>query len=223
MTQLIHDWKRNGWKNAKKGHVANAMLWGELDTGVTREAKVEFTLVKAHSEILRNECADKPGTREVLGNSYGQELVVRPDEQEDIANYGFSEGELADVEDMDLGGIMGSRRNWEEMDRPPSGAIHVESVGLAVDEQQKHQEDQQMRCLPSRTSRNLGHIMVHPYSPRRSATLDMIAPEDSASKADDSGDGTPVEDSDDSGVVQCVSGHGFQVCEAEQEQEQERE
>jgi ribonuclease HI len=42
ITQWIHRWKRNGWKNSKKGGVANATLWHELDSAVARQTRVDF-------------------------------------------------------------------------------------------------------------------------------------------------------------------------------------
>jgi ribonuclease HI len=57
ITQWIHKWKRNGWKNTKKGHITNATLWQELDSAVARMICVEFTWAKAHCVILINKCA----------------------------------------------------------------------------------------------------------------------------------------------------------------------
>jgi hypothetical protein len=57
MTQLIHDWRRNGWKNSKKVNVANATLPRESDAAVTRQARVVFTWEKTHNGDLLNECA----------------------------------------------------------------------------------------------------------------------------------------------------------------------
>jgi hypothetical protein len=60
--------------------VTNASLWPELDSAIARQARVEFTFVKAHSETLLNEWEDHPAT--VMGSSYGPELVVAPEDFE---------------------------------------------------------------------------------------------------------------------------------------------
>jgi ribonuclease HI len=62
ITEWIHVWKPNGWKNWKKCGVANATLWRELDTAITRQVRVTFTWVKARSGILLNEFADQLAT-----------------------------------------------------------------------------------------------------------------------------------------------------------------
>jgi ribonuclease HI len=58
MMQWIHSCQHNEWKNAKKGHVANATLGHELDIGVAYRKKVDFTWMK-----------DQLATREVKGDS----------------------------------------------------------------------------------------------------------------------------------------------------------
>jgi hypothetical protein len=50
ITQWIHNWNRNGWKNAKNA-VANATLWRELDTAVARQTRAELTWVRDHNRI----------------------------------------------------------------------------------------------------------------------------------------------------------------------------
>ena len=57
MQQWIHNWKRNGWKNAAKKPVKNADLWQRLDQAVA-EHNVEWHWVKGHSGHRENEIAD---------------------------------------------------------------------------------------------------------------------------------------------------------------------
>ena len=57
MQQWIHNWKRNGWKNAAKKPVKNADLWQRLDQAVA-EHQVEWHWVKGHSGHRENEIAD---------------------------------------------------------------------------------------------------------------------------------------------------------------------
>ena len=58
ITQWIHGWKRNGWKNASKEPVKNADLWQELDAEAKRH-KVEWFWVKGHSGHAENDRVDE--------------------------------------------------------------------------------------------------------------------------------------------------------------------
>ena len=57
MQQWIHNWKRNGWKNAAKKPVKNADLWQRLDQAVA-EHQVEWHWLKGNSGHRENEIAD---------------------------------------------------------------------------------------------------------------------------------------------------------------------
>jgi ribonuclease HI len=50
-------------KELEKKGVANANLWGDLDSSIAPQTRIEFTRVKAHSGILPNEYADQMGDR----------------------------------------------------------------------------------------------------------------------------------------------------------------
>ena len=55
ITEWIHNWKKNGWKTAKKQPVKNKELWTELDD-LTYEFKIKWSWVKSHSNnALNNE------------------------------------------------------------------------------------------------------------------------------------------------------------------------
>ena len=55
ITEWIHNWKKNGWKTAKKEPVKNKELWEELDF-LTNEFEISWNWVKAHStDKLNNE------------------------------------------------------------------------------------------------------------------------------------------------------------------------
>ena len=55
ITEWIHNWKKNGWKTAKKQKVKNKELWIELDL-LNNQYDIEWTWVKAHSsDKLNNE------------------------------------------------------------------------------------------------------------------------------------------------------------------------
>lgn len=58
MTEWIHNWKRNGWKNVNKKPVANAELWRELDR-LAAGHEVEWEWVKGHAGHAENERADE--------------------------------------------------------------------------------------------------------------------------------------------------------------------
>ncbi len=55
ITEWIHNWKKNGWKTAKKQPVKNKDLWTELDL-MTSEFEIKWSWVKGHStDKLNNE------------------------------------------------------------------------------------------------------------------------------------------------------------------------
>ena len=55
ITEWIHNWKKNGWKNANKKPVKNKDLWEELDL-LANQFKISWNWVKAHStDELNNE------------------------------------------------------------------------------------------------------------------------------------------------------------------------
>jgi Ribonuclease HI len=58
MREWIHNWKKNGWKNANKKPVANAELWRELDRLAARH-EVQWEWVKGHAGHAENERADE--------------------------------------------------------------------------------------------------------------------------------------------------------------------
>ena len=55
ITELIHNWKKNGWKTASKQPVKNKELWHELDI-MTKDFEIKWSWVKGHStNKLNNE------------------------------------------------------------------------------------------------------------------------------------------------------------------------
>ena len=55
ITEWIHNWKKNGWKTAKKQSVKNKELWTELDL-LTEKFEIKWSWVKGHStDKLNNE------------------------------------------------------------------------------------------------------------------------------------------------------------------------
>ncbi len=55
ITEWIHNWKKNGWKNANKKPVKNKDLWKELDL-LANQFEISWNWVKAHStDELNNE------------------------------------------------------------------------------------------------------------------------------------------------------------------------
>ncbi len=68
ITEWMANWKRNGWKTAKRKPVKNADLWQRLDQA-TQDHKVNWHWVKGHSGHPENERADElanRGTDEVV-------------------------------------------------------------------------------------------------------------------------------------------------------------
>ena len=62
MTEWIHGWKKNGWKNAAKKPVANQDLWEELDK-LSAGHEVRWQWVKGHAGHEENERADELARR----------------------------------------------------------------------------------------------------------------------------------------------------------------
>jgi ribonuclease HI len=58
ITEWIHNWKRNGWRNSNKKPVKNSDLWQQLDTEVLRH-KISWHWVEGHSGHPENELADE--------------------------------------------------------------------------------------------------------------------------------------------------------------------
>lgn len=58
ITEWIHGWKKNGWKNAAKKPIKNVDLWMELDAEAAKH-KIEWKWVKGHSGDKYNEMADE--------------------------------------------------------------------------------------------------------------------------------------------------------------------
>lgn len=58
ITKWIHNWKRNGWRNASKKPVKNADLWQDLDE-LAQDQDVTWHWVKGHDGDPGNERADQ--------------------------------------------------------------------------------------------------------------------------------------------------------------------
>ncbi len=58
ITSWIHNWRRNGWKNASKKPVKNADLWQRLDAA-TKGHTIDWVWVKGHAGHPENERADE--------------------------------------------------------------------------------------------------------------------------------------------------------------------
>ncbi|MDX8392149.1 MAG: ribonuclease HI [Mariprofundaceae bacterium] len=58
ISEWIHGWKKNGWKNAAKKPVSNQDLWQQLDALVEKH-EVRWQWVKGHSGHEENERADE--------------------------------------------------------------------------------------------------------------------------------------------------------------------
>ncbi|MEX0828556.1 MAG: ribonuclease HI [Haliea sp.] len=57
ITKWIHNWKKNGWKNAAKKPVKNAELWKRLEAALESH-DVSWHWVKGHSDHPENDRAD---------------------------------------------------------------------------------------------------------------------------------------------------------------------
>jgi hypothetical protein len=96
---------------------------------------------------------------------------------------------------------------------PPTGVPAI-SMGLAAEEQRDHQVELPRRFRPSLTPEIPRRAVKQPPQPE--ITLISSESEESAipsprNSSDDSDVDMPIPDLDDSGVVQAVSGNGFQI------------
>ena len=64
ITEWIHGWKKNSWKNAAKKPVANQDLWQALDQAANRH-EVAWQWVRGHAGHPENERADELARRGV--------------------------------------------------------------------------------------------------------------------------------------------------------------
>ncbi len=58
ITDWIHNWKKNGWKNSQKKPVKNADFWQELDE-IRQNHDITWHWVKGHAGHPENERADE--------------------------------------------------------------------------------------------------------------------------------------------------------------------
>jgi len=63
ITVWINDWKRNGWKTAKKKPVKNQDLWVRLDIAKTGK-QINWIWIKGHSGHKENEMVNSIATKE---------------------------------------------------------------------------------------------------------------------------------------------------------------
>jgi hypothetical protein len=110
-----------------------------MDGAVARQAMVESMWVKTHHGTLLNECADQLTTRTVAGRSFGPEIASPKGRMDGELGSAVSDNEITESEEC------------EDEDQHPPGAIGVDRMGVAVEEQLEHQEDRQRKCLLSRT------------------------------------------------------------------------
>jgi ribonuclease HI len=200
ITQWINKWKRNGWRNARKGGVANATLWRELDMAITHHRHVEFTLVKVHSGILLNECTDQLDTMGVAGDLYDEKIPVIPvpdEEPESSEEHEISEEKATQFEDLEA-----------TEQRPPNRYI-AKSVGLSADEEHEGQEEMLRRFKPWPVSGILKRTMEQPPPPEI-----VLVPSDSGSaspkvSSKDSNINAQLPDPDESRVF--ILGNGVEV------------
>lgn len=58
ITEWIHNWKKNGWRNAQKKPVQNSDLWQRLDAAQSKH-KITWHWVKGHAGHPENERVDQ--------------------------------------------------------------------------------------------------------------------------------------------------------------------
>ena len=65
ITDWINNWKKNGWKTAKKQPVKNKNLWIELDQLVSKHT-IDWKWIKGHSGHPENERADELANEAII-------------------------------------------------------------------------------------------------------------------------------------------------------------
>lgn len=71
ITEWIHNWKKNNWKNSKKEVVKNQELWQKLDS-LNGFHNIKWNWIKGHAENEFNERADELARKEILKNNKGK-------------------------------------------------------------------------------------------------------------------------------------------------------
>jgi ribonuclease HI len=79
--QWIVNWKKNGWKNAKKKPVLNQDLWKALDEHNQRKPPIEWEWIKGHSGHPLNSLVDKIAGEQAL--LFKEKRARDEDEDED--------------------------------------------------------------------------------------------------------------------------------------------
>jgi len=69
MSEWIHTWKKNGWRNSERKPVKNQELWQRLD-GLTEELPVTWEWVKGHAGNAHNERCDYLTQRAIASLSH---------------------------------------------------------------------------------------------------------------------------------------------------------
>ncbi|TAH36072.1 MAG: ribonuclease HI [Alphaproteobacteria bacterium] len=70
ITEWIHGWKKNGWRNAQKKPVVNADLWQRLDEAQQKH-KIEWHWVKGHAGHPENERVDRLANNAITALNIG--------------------------------------------------------------------------------------------------------------------------------------------------------
>jgi hypothetical protein len=132
--------------------------------------------------ILPNECPDQLETHAVRGSSCGSETITPPNEPGSEEEFAMADEDISQSDD------------WTDPEHLPPTRVPMFSTGIAAEEEREQQEQLFRRFQPSQASEV---VQVSRYIPRMST--------------DESDGDMPVPDLDDSGVVQGVSGNGFQI------------
>jgi hypothetical protein len=118
----------------------------------------------------------------VRGCSYSPASITPDEDPESEQDFEMTVTKVAQLEDC------GDR------DRPLPTAVQGESVGLAMEEKQEHQEERLGKYLQSCTGQLLGHVNEHPCGPTRPASPEVtMVSDNSAAKVPDS---MPIPDPD---------------------------
>jgi ribonuclease HI len=72
ITDWIHKWKTNGWRNSKRKPILNKDLWVKLDS-LSSEFKIEWHWEKGHSTNAKNNLVDTIARRQSADAKRGLE------------------------------------------------------------------------------------------------------------------------------------------------------
>jgi hypothetical protein len=142
------DWIKRNWRTSTGAAVADMTLWQSLIEASKKFSRIEWSCVRAQSDLLLNECSDVLATQGVNNeqspNGQQQVLLPREDDDTDEQEYVLANGEETLNEDWmaehppastmiwkNGTGIPNNNNNNIYVVRPPGVASYTEALAFA--------------------------------------------------------------------------------------------